>query len=77
LLVSLPVEAEPLLGSLPFQPPEAVHEVAFTVVHVNVALLPLATVLGLADKVMVGTGGVTDTVADCEALPPGPVQANK
>jgi hypothetical protein len=31
-------------------------------------------VLGLATKLMVGTGCVTVTVADCAALPPVPVQ---
>jgi len=39
----------------------------------KVELPPLATVLGLAAKLMVGNGWVTDTVADCEALPPVPV----
>ena len=38
--------------------------------------LPLAMVLGLAANVTVGAGGVTDTVADCVALPPAPVQVN-
>jgi hypothetical protein len=33
-------------------------------------------VLGLALSVIVGNGGVTDTVADCEAVPPLPVQVN-
>ena len=46
---------------------------AFVAVQLKVELLPLATVLGLAEKVMVGTGCVTDTVADCAALPPVPV----
>jgi len=50
------------------------HEVAWVEDQVNVALLPLATVLGLAAKVTVGAGAVTDTVADCAALPPLPVQ---
>ena len=40
----------------------------------SMELLPLATVLGLADKLIVGTGWVTDTVADWAALPPVPVQ---
>lgn len=42
--------------------------------QLKVELPPLATVLGLAEKVTVGTGCVTDTVADCAALPPVPVQ---
>jgi hypothetical protein len=65
-----------LIGCVPLQAPEAVQEVVFVVVQVRVALLPLVTVLGLADKLTVGTFCVTDTVADCEALPPAPVQFN-
>ena len=38
----------------------------------SAALLPLVIVLGLAAKATVGAGGVTDTVVDCVALPPGP-----
>jgi hypothetical protein len=71
----LPVEAEPLVGSLPLQPPEAMQDVALVECQVNVALAPLAIVLGFAVKLTVGTGCVTDTVADCEALPPEPVHA--
>jgi hypothetical protein len=74
LLVRFPVEAEPLIGSLPLQPPDAAQEVALVELQVNVALLPLVTVLGLAEMSTVGTGWVTETVADCEALPPAPVQ---
>ena len=65
-----------MIGSAPLHAPEAVQEVVFVVVQVKVALLPLVIVLGLADKVTVGTFCVTDTVADCEALPPAPVQFN-
>jgi hypothetical protein len=75
-LVRLPVEAEPLVASAPLQPPEAVQEVAFVEDQVNVALPPLVTVLGLAESVTVGTGCITDTVADCDALPAEPVQVN-
>ena len=70
----MPVETEPLTGWLPPQAPEAVQVVAFVEDQVRIELLPLTTVLGLADSVMVGIGWVTDTVADCEALPPAPVQ---
>lgn len=72
----MPVEAEPFTGSAPLQPPEAVHAAAFVEDHVRVELLPLATVLGFADSVTVGRGWVTETVADCEALPPAPVQVS-
>jgi len=68
------VDTEPLVASLPDQAPVAVQEVAFVEVHASVELAPLATVLGLAAKVTVGVGDVTETVADCAALPPAPIQ---
>lgn len=64
------------MALLPVQAPEAAHEVAFADDQFRVALPPVATVLGLALKAIVGTGGLTETVADCEALPPVPVHAN-
>jgi hypothetical protein len=72
--VRAPVACEPLTALAPDQAPDAVHELALVEDQVKVAPLPLATVLGLAAKVTVGAGGVTDTVADCAALPPLPVQ---
>jgi hypothetical protein len=73
--VSAPLDWEPLIALLPDQPPEAVHAVAFLEAQVRVELLPLATVLGLALMLTVTVGfALTDTVADCAALPPGPVQ---
>jgi hypothetical protein len=72
--VRAPVDWEPLIGSPPLHASEAVQLVAFAVVQVSVEELPLTTVLGLALKLMEGGGGVTDTVADCAALPPGPEQ---
>jgi hypothetical protein len=74
LAVSAPVVCDPLSGLAPDQDPEAVQAVALVADQVSVELLPLATVLGLATKLMVGTGCVTVTVADCAALPPVPVQ---
>ncbi len=74
LAVSAPVDCEPLTALLPDQPPEAVQEVALVDDQVKVDVPPLTTVLGLAAKVTVGAGEVTDTVADCDALPPVPVQ---
>jgi hypothetical protein len=75
LAVSAPVDCEPLTGLAPDQPPEAVQAVALVADQVRAALPPLATVLGLVASVMVGTGCVTETVADCAALlPPVPVQ---
>jgi len=77
LAVSAPVGCDPLTGLVPDQDPEAVHAVAFVADQLSVAPLPLATVLGLAARLMVGTGWVTETVADCEAaLPPAPVQVS-
>jgi len=62
---------------VPDQDPEAVQAVALVADQVSVELLPLATVLGLAARLMVGTGCVTETVADCAALlPPVPVQVS-
>jgi hypothetical protein len=61
---------------VPDQAPEAEQEVALVADQLNVELPPLATVLGLAVKVTVGAGEVTDTVADWLALPPVPVQVS-
>jgi hypothetical protein len=74
--VSAPVLAVPLVASDPLQPPEAVQEVALAVDQLKVELLPLATLLGLAVIVTVGAGEVTETVVDCAALPPAPVQVS-
>jgi hypothetical protein len=75
LAVSAPVLCDPLTGLAPDQDPEAVQAVALAADQVNVELPPLATVLGLVARLMVGTGWVTETVADCAALlPPVPVQ---
>ena len=70
------MDCEPLVALLPDHPPEAVQEVALVADQVKVELAPLATVLGLADKVTTGAGGVTETVADWFALPPPPEQAS-
>ena len=58
----------------PAQAPEAAQEVAFTADQVSVDALPLVTVLGPAANVTVGACCVTETVVDCCALPPCPVQ---
>ena len=70
------MECDPLVASLPLQPPDAVQDVAFLDDQDSVELLPPATVLGLALKLTVGAGEVTVTVADCAALPPAPVQVS-
>ncbi len=74
--VSAPVATEPLVASLPDQAPEAIQEVALVETHASVELPPLVTVLGLALKLTVGGGEVTETVADCAALPPAPTQVS-
>jgi hypothetical protein len=74
LALSAPVVCEPLAALVPDQAPLAVQEVALVAAQVRVELEPLATLLGLAVKVTVGAAESTVTVADCEALPPVPVQ---
>ena len=59
-----PVDCEPFTALVPDQAPEAVQAVAFVDDHVRLALLPLATVLGLAVRATVGAGAVTETVTD-------------
>ncbi len=66
------VLCEPLIASVPLQPPEAVHEVALVDDQLSIDAAPLVTVLGVAASVTVGAGVVTEMVADCAALPPGP-----
>jgi hypothetical protein len=64
------------VARVPDQPPEAAHEVALLDDQVKVAALPLGMVLGLATSATVGAGAVTETVVDCVALPPEPVQVS-
>jgi len=72
--VSADVPCDPLVGSAPLQPPEALQDVAFVDDQDNADAAPLFTVLGLAVRLMAGAALVTETVADCVALPPAPVQ---
>jgi len=76
LAVKAPVLCVPAVALVPLQPPDAVHDVAFVELHVKVLLPPLATVVGDADNVTVGTGAWSVTVTDALAwaVPPGPVQ---
>jgi hypothetical protein len=74
--VSAPLDCEPLIPLLPDQLPEAVQAVALVEDQLSVDALPLAMVLGLAVKLTVGAGAVTETVAECVALPPVPVQVS-
>ena len=66
----------PLVGSVPVQPFEPVQEVAFVADQVSVEALPLVIVVGLAEIVTTGAAELTETVADCDALPPAPVHAS-
>ena len=75
--MSAPLDREPVTAWLPDQPPDAVHAVALVEDHVKVDAAPLFTVLGFAEKLTVGDGVVTETVADCVALPPEPVQVRE
>ena len=75
MLSALVVE-DPLVARDPSQPPEAVQEVALVEDQVSVVLAPVCTVLGLAARFTVGIALVTDTVAECVALPPAPVQVS-
>jgi hypothetical protein len=59
---------------LPDQAPEAVQAVALADDQDKVDALPLVMLLGDAFNWMVGGVALTETVADCWALPPGPVQ---
>lgn len=72
-----PVDWVPPDDLLPDQPPEAVQAVALVEDQVKVAAVPLVTVLGLAEKLTVGAGVVTVTVADWVALPPLPVHVSE
>jgi hypothetical protein len=51
------------------------HEDAFLADQLNVALVPLAMLLGEALRLTTGAGALTDTVTDCAAFPPAPEQA--
>jgi hypothetical protein len=74
--LSGPVDCEPLVARVPVQPSEAVQEVAFVEVQVRVELDPLMTLVGLARSETLGGSADTETVTDCAAVPPGPVQVN-
>ena len=67
LAVKAPVLCVPAVALVPLQPPDAVHDVAFVELHVKVLLPPLATVVGDADNVTVGTGAWSVTVTDALA----------
>jgi hypothetical protein len=69
-----PVDCDPFIDCVRDQPPVVEQDVAFFTVQLSIALVPLATLLGDADSVIVGAAEFTDTVTDWAAVPPGPVQ---
>jgi hypothetical protein len=56
LAVNAPVDWEPLIPLVPDQAPEAVQEVALLADQLTVELPPLVTLLGLAERLIVGAG---------------------
>ena len=70
------MDCRPLNGLRAAQAPQASHAVALTADHLSIELVPLASVLGLALRLTVGAGGLTETVADCAAVPIAPAQVN-
>lgn len=67
------MDCEPVNVSLPDQAPEAAHEVALVEDQVSVEVPPLLMALGPTLRLTVGAAALTDTVADCTAVPPAPV----
>ena len=79
MVVSPPVDCDPLNDFLPDQPPDVEdveHDVAFWLDHDNVEPVPASTVLGLAVSVTTGANSETVTLTDCVAEPPDPVQVS-
>ena len=77
--VSAPLIALPLGGSLPLQPAEAVHAVAFVELHFSVVTAPLTTEAGLAVSAIVGGGvdtAVTVTVEAAGLVPAAPAHVS-
>jgi hypothetical protein len=68
------VDCDPLIALPPDQAPEAVQAVAFAALQLSVELVPLVMVLGVALMLTVGAVDFTETVVDCVALPPAPMQ---
>ena len=57
LLVALP-----LVACAPAQPPDAVHELAFVLVHESCTLAPLATLVGVTVRLTAGAGAPPVTI---------------
>jgi hypothetical protein len=76
-IVRDPVLCVPLVGLVPLQLPEAVHEVALVEVHVSVEAPPLATEVGFADSVTVAVPGTVTVAAATLLVPPAPTQVKE
>jgi hypothetical protein len=76
-IVRDPVLCVPLVGLVPLQLPEAVHEVALVEVHVSVDAPPLATEVGFADSVTVAVPGTVTVAAATLLVPPAPTQVKE
>jgi len=63
------VVCEPLVASVPVQPPEAEQFEASLALHLRTVAAPLFTVDGVAVKVTAGAEEATETVTDCDTLP--------
>jgi hypothetical protein len=74
--VSAAVVCEPLVGTLPLQPPEAVQLLASSACQLRMVVVPAVSVVACATRLTEGAGVVTVTSADCVDAPPGPVQAS-
>ena len=64
----------PLVASVPLQPPVAVQELALVEFQLNIAALPLATDVGFAASVAVGTTLIPDLTTGL--VPPGPLHVS-
>ena len=62
---------------MPLQPPEAVHDVALVELQVSVDAPPLATFVGFAVNVAVGTGLTATVAATAVLVPPPPEQVSE
>ena len=74
---SVPVLCAPLVAFVPPQPPEAVQDVAFVEVHVNVEALPPVMEVGFAVSVTVGMGTTVTVAVATLLVPPGPAHDNE
>lgn len=70
------MDCEPLNPLVPLQPPDAAQDVALVLAQLSAAEPPEFTLLGVALSVTIGAAVATETVTDCVAVPPAPLQVN-